>query len=458
MSVKSLVDSYRKRIIPVRMAVPSYQEVHGENETNYTVFVVEVETEDGDRKFLKRRYNAFLNMHRELKAMDTWESINNFKFPAKNILKSASSTKEDRRERFDTYVQELVKLQPMPPALEQFLSDTGKIQQALHKSTLRNIIRSQNRPAESDIKTINSLMHKPTMFLKFGRRGEPHWRKFNLVFLDDARGPAIRWETKKKKNLRPPEIAISNMEEIRFGQHSQVFERKKMPHLETLSFSVMYRLKSNPSKIESLDLIAKHPDDFFVWTVGLNDAIRKCKEGVPFERSKSFDASELENDRELMAEFDDIDVFNDDDDKDDHDDDHEEEDDRLITTGNVMFSWGNNNWGQLGLVDVLGDQHVVPATIKGNSCRLVEHKEDTETSKKNMLESSIAFDIQNIACGGNFTVAIDSRMKAYVWGHGSICGGVTNSTGGRRGQHVFQPSPLRQVRHDCHCRSTHIVI
>tara|TARA_B110000305_G_C19380506_1_gene609345 strand:+ start:239 stop:892 length:654 start_codon:yes stop_codon:yes gene_type:complete len=210
-------------------------------------------------------------------------------------------------------------------------------------------------------------MSKPTLFLKFGRRGEPHWRKFNLVYLDNLRGPAIRWETKKKKNLRPPEILISSMQEIRFGQHSSVFEvslfsltqsslalmktrirantkltlfhsfrlaprfarsaqRKKMPHLETLSFSVMYRLRAS-NKIESLDLIAKHPDDFFVWTVGLNDAIKKYKEGIPFERSKSFDlqALELDSDRELMAEFDDIDIFNDEEKEDDHDHDHEDD-------------------------------------------------------------------------------------------------------------------------------------
>ena len=54
-----------KRIVPTRMAVPSYQEVHGEGDTQYTVFVVEVETLDGDRKFLKRRYNAFHDCLRE---------------------------------------------------------------------------------------------------------------------------------------------------------------------------------------------------------------------------------------------------------------------------------------------------------------------------------------------------------------------------------------------------------
>ena len=37
-------------------------------------------------------------------------------------------------------------------------------------------------------------------------------------------------------------------------------------------------------------------------------------------------------------------------------------------------------------------------------------------------------------------------MKAYIWGHGSVCGGVADKHGGsvRRNDHVFQPSPLKQ--------------
>jgi len=127
---------------------------------------------------------------------------------------------------------------------------------------------------------------------------------------------------------------------------------------------------------------------------------------------------------------------------DNHDDGNdEEEDDRLITTGNVMFSWGFNGWGQLGLVEqYTGDQHVkVPTSVTGYSCKRVDHGEENESTVHDM-----SFDIQTIACGGNFTVAVDSRMKAYIWGHGSVCGGVADKSGSvRRNDHVLQPSPLR---------------
>jgi len=291
--------------VPSRMNVPSYQEVIGEGGAMYTVFVVELETLDGDRKFLQRRYNAFLNLHKELKK--DYVDVASFHFPTKAFLSRQQNTKEDRREKFDQYVQLLISLnlaQLMPPALEEFLSNTGKVQQVVHKSTLRNIVRTATRPAESDIKTINQLMTKPTMFLKFGRRGDPHWRKFSLVWLDQNRGAAIRWETKKK--TKTPEIKITNMKEVRFGQNSAVFKRKTMPHLNSLSFTILYTTPSG--KEETLDLIAKHPDDFFIWTVGVKHAIINGI-GASNVEASAWERAEEEADLELMAEMDDYEIF-----------------------------------------------------------------------------------------------------------------------------------------------------
>jgi alpha-tubulin suppressor-like RCC1 family protein len=280
-------------------------------------------------------------------------------------------------------------------------------------------------------------MTKPTQFLKFGRRGDPHWRKFSLVWLDQNRGAAIRWETKKK--TKTPEIKIQLMKEVRFGQNSAVFKRKTMPHLNSLSFTILYNTPSG--KEETLDLIAKHPDDFFIWTVGIKHAIINGI-GASNVEASAWERAEEEADLELMAEMDDYEIFDEHDDG-GADDDHEEEDDRLITTGNVMFSWGFNGWGQLGLVEqYAGDQHVmVPANTTGYTCKRVDHGEENESKTHDM-----SFDIQTIACGGNFTVAVDSRMKCYIWGHGSVCGGVADKFGGsvRRNDHVLQPSPLRE--------------
>ena len=58
-----------------------------------------------------------------------------------------------------------------------------------------------------------------------------------------------------------------------------------MPHLNSLSFSVFYTLP-NKKELETLDLIAKHPDDFFVWTVGLKHAIDNGGIGMDSETSE----------------------------------------------------------------------------------------------------------------------------------------------------------------------------
>ena len=202
------------------MSVPSYQEVTGEDNSVYTVFVVEILTAVGEQTFLQRRYNAFLTLHKELKKeypthphthphtpSEIGSSLASFPFPTKAILglgQNTHHTKESRREKFDQYVHLVVQLllqqdgaakdaaANMPHALAEFLSNTGKVHQVVHKSTLRSIIRTHPRPAESDIKTIHHLMTRPTMFLKYGRRGDPHWRRLELVWLDGDGGAAVR--------------------------------------------------------------------------------------------------------------------------------------------------------------------------------------------------------------------------------------------------------------------------
>ena len=265
------------------------------------------------------------------------------------------------------------------------------------------------------------------------------------------------------------------MTEVRFGQNSAVFQRKEMPHLSSLSFSILYKTNNGTNDgTETLDLIAKHPDDFFVWTVGIKHAIQNgivqngiVQNGIQNDiyqdgigasdldasAASAFERAEEEADLELVAEMEDYEITEDDHGT-DHgtvdDDSHEEEDDRLITTGNVMYSWGFNGWGQLGLVEAYagGDARdardakvLVPAQVSGFVCKMVDHGMDgmdgdkTKPGDKTKLNKVNSFDIQFVCCGGNFTVAVDTRMKAYIWGHGSVCCGKN---------HVLQPSPVRE--------------
>ncbi|GMI29199.1 hypothetical protein TeGR_g9245 [Tetraparma gracilis] len=305
------------------------------------------------------------------------------------------------------------------------------------------------------------------MFLKFGRRGDPHWRRFSLVWLDNNRGAAIRWETKKK--TKTPEIKIAMMREVRFGQNSAVFKRKTMPHLNSLSFTILY--STGGGKEETLDLIAKHPDDFFIWTVGIKHAIKNGI-GASNVEASAWERAEEEADLELMAEMDDYEIF------DDHDDgggedDHEEEDDRLITTGNVMFSWGFNGWGQLGLVEqypsqlrdpfkkvnvalaAAGEQHVLFLGQTGevytcglNDCGQLGVGHLTDVGQPAKVDMGGDVSIKGIAAGHSISAAVTSDGKIYTWG----CG-MYGALGHGDEENRQSPEEVKTTKFDCEVKS-----
>ena len=69
----------------------------------------------------------------------------------------------------------------------------------------------------------------------------------------------------------------------------------------------------------------------------------------------------------------------------------------IITDIGELFSWGNNSSGQLGL----GDESAVNIAFP---------------TKVDLLHGKI---IKHIACGGEFTIAVTSKMQIYTWGRGT---------------------------------------
>jgi len=63
------------------------------------------------------------------------------------------------------------------------------------------------------------------------------------------------------------------VKELVFGQKTAVFARQKSPELEKSSFSLVYG--RNGSK--SLDLIAKYPNDFRMWTEGIRQILKMLR-------------------------------------------------------------------------------------------------------------------------------------------------------------------------------------
>eukprot|EP00808_Paulinella_micropora_P019594 g25612.t1 len=107
------------------------------------------------------------------------------------------------------------------------------------------------------------LIKRGSPFLKFGRKGEPHWRQVRLS--DDK--CSIVWFSARSRPDRTT-IDLARISDVRLGQDSRVFRRYKgspdAAGLASLSFSIMY-----DANTRSLDLMAKDPNIYSIWTVVL---------------------------------------------------------------------------------------------------------------------------------------------------------------------------------------------
>jgi hypothetical protein len=115
-----------------------------------------------------------------------------------------------------------------------------------------------------------SFMKKGTPFLKYGQHGYPHFRQFQLSS-DNTR---LQWFS-QSKSLKNTTISICDMDEIRIGQTTPTFAKHRAPELSKSSFSVLY----NHGK--TLDVIAKDPNEFKLWTEGLRQLIEISKHERP---------------------------------------------------------------------------------------------------------------------------------------------------------------------------------
>merc|ERR1712176_1076981 len=107
-------------------------------------------------------------------------------------------------------------------------------------------------------------LHRGTALLKYGRRGYPHFRQFNLT----ADNEHIRWFSTKKK-LQKSSINVGVINEILTGQHTKEFRRIAWTTLTPASFSIIY-----DNKKKSLNLVAKSVDEMKMWV----DALRRLRD------------------------------------------------------------------------------------------------------------------------------------------------------------------------------------
>lgn len=76
----------------------------------------------------------------------------------------------------------------------------------------------------------------------------------------------------RTKRLKNTTIFLSDIIELRPGQNTKTFARHPAPELAKSSFSIIYK-----NGKRTLDLIAKDPNEYRIWTTGLRAMLDKLK-------------------------------------------------------------------------------------------------------------------------------------------------------------------------------------
>lgn len=120
-----------------------------------------------------------------------------------------------------------------------------------------------NRKKREKIDAVKEMKRGAAM-LKYGRRGFPHFRRFQVSH-DLTK---LLWYS-RKKSLNETHVCVKDMKDILNGQQTEVFKQCTQKTLEKASFSVIYGLK-----FKSLDVVAKSAEEAQLWIKGLKGLIK----------------------------------------------------------------------------------------------------------------------------------------------------------------------------------------
>lgn len=107
---------------PITVTIPQYEELSDDNSLKtYTCYTVRVVLSKRELLWdLPKRYSSFSNLHVALK--DRYPEVEEYDFPNKSMFNTFSEfTKERRRAGFEGFLQLLVKFDPLPIEVEEFL-------------------------------------------------------------------------------------------------------------------------------------------------------------------------------------------------------------------------------------------------------------------------------------------------------------------------------------------------
>ena len=260
----------------------------------------------------------------------------------------------------------------------QGLPDASKAPAALLDPSPRAAVAVDNEVARA-IKQMSA----GSPLLKYGRRGDPHFRRFRLTS-DRSR---LEWLTQKRggeKLVRS--VDVITFQRIECGQKSAVFRRNPKSTLNNLSFSIYYTGEGDQE--QTLDLVCKDTHEFDTWYHGLQFL---CDNKTKIGDLDFGDALSPGLNRGSSIRLDD-DVVT------------AQDLQKTIKDSTDCYMWGQGAWGQLGLS--FNDQK-------------------SATLLRGIGEKSEA-SINSISCGRWHTMCISDIYEVWAWGHaGSGRCGIT---------------------------------
>lgn len=142
----------------------------------------------------------------------------------------------------------------------------------LEKMRNKPAVRKDNlsKPAPQNKYDALAEMKRGTALLKYGRRGYPHFRQFQI----SADCSCLEWFSRRKKR-KNTKILIADIKDVLAGQKTDIFRRVEWPALKPASFSVVYGIKR-----KTLDVVAKSIDECRLWIEGLQALSKLARAGT----------------------------------------------------------------------------------------------------------------------------------------------------------------------------------
>lgn len=118
----------------VNIDIPRFEKVVGPSGKEYTIYKITI-AKAGGTKEIDKRYSEFDKLHRRLNK--NRKLPRNIEFPPKTFIFSSgsASTKEARRTKLKTFLQQLCDLSPIPDEVLAFLGISQPIQSNLMNSS-----------------------------------------------------------------------------------------------------------------------------------------------------------------------------------------------------------------------------------------------------------------------------------------------------------------------------------